>query len=135
LRSLNASILLSAIRAPLSARIVNDRSQDMSLTLERRRHARLPVERPCKVFHHPSRTYLAASTCDLSESGAMIRVDNPRALNPGDEIDVLIAWSTAPVLQKSRAITGSIVRVPGSFARHQFIAVKFAKEMELALAA
>lgn len=107
----------------------------MNLTPERRSHPRIPLERACKVFHRPSRTYLAASTCDLSEGGAMIRVDNPRVLNPGDEIDVLIAWSKAPVLQRSRAITGNIVRVPGSFARHQFIAVKFLKEQELALAA
>ena len=107
----------------------------MSLTLERRRHPRIPIERACKVYHRPSRTYLAASTSDLSEGGAMIRVDNPRVLNPGDEIDVLVAWTKAPVLQKTRAITGSIIRVPGSFAKHQFIAVKFAKEMELALAA
>lgn len=107
----------------------------MSPTIERRRHPRLPVERSCKVFHHPSRTYLAASTCDLSEGGAMIRVDNPRTLRPGDEIEVMIAWSRAPVLQKSRAIAGSVVRVPGSFAKHQFIAVKFAKEQRLSLAA
>ncbi len=107
----------------------------MSLTLERRRHPRLPIERPCKVFHRTSRTYLAASTCDLSEGGAMIRVDNPRVLNPGDEIDVLVAWSKAPVLQRTAAIAGSVVRVPGRFSGHQFIAVKFAREQEMALAA
>jgi len=107
----------------------------MSLTLERRRHPRLPVERPCKVYHHASRTYLAASTCDLSEGGAMIRVDNPRVLNPGDEIDVLVAWTKAPVLHRTAGITGSVIRVPGRFSGHQFIAVKFAKDQEMAIAA
>ncbi len=107
----------------------------MSLVLERRRHPRLPIERPCKVFHKPSRQYLAASTCDISEGGALVRVDAKRPLNAGDEIDILIAWTKAPVVTQTTAIAGKVLRTPGAFAHHQFVAVRFEREQEVALAA
>lgn len=107
----------------------------MSLMLERRRHARLPIERPCKVYHRSSRQFLAASTCDLSEGGAMIRVDAKRSINAGDEIEVLVSWGKGPVLSRGSAIPAKVIRVPGQFASHQFLAVKFDREQELALAA
>ena len=39
---------------------------------ERRKHTRMYVRKPCKIFHRQTRQYLAASTHDFSIGGAMV---------------------------------------------------------------
>ncbi len=102
---------------------------------DRRQHARTPIDRPCKVYHRASRQYLAARTCDLSSSGALIRVDSARPINPGDELDVFIAWGKKPVVNSGELVPATVVRVAASLERHQAVAVQFAGGQQVALVA
>ena len=102
---------------------------------ERRRHARKPVARPCKIFHCPSRKYLPAKTCDLSPGGALIHLENGRALAPGEEILLVVDWAGKNIVPADRMVHGTVVRVAGAIGRHQSIGVQFAQSSELAAVA
>ncbi len=102
---------------------------------DRRLHARTPIDRPCKVYHRASRQYLPARTCDLSSGGALIRIDSARPINPGDELDVFIAWGKKPVVNSAELVPAKVVRVAASLERHQAVAVQFAGERKVALVA
>lgn len=102
---------------------------------DRRQHARTPIDRPCKVYHRASRQYLPARTCDLSSGGALIRIDSARPINPGDELDVFIAWGKKPVVNSGELVPAKVIRVAASLERHQAVAVQFAGEQQVALVA
>ncbi len=103
--------------------------------LERRQFARQAVGRPCKIFHCPSRRYLAARTCDLSAGGALIHLDDARTLTPGEEILLIVDWTGRSVLPADRMVHGKVVRIAGSIGRKQSIGVQFAQVSELAAVA
>ena len=102
---------------------------------DRRQHARTPIDRPCKVYHRASRQYLPARTCDLFFSGALIRIDSACLINPGDELDVFIAWGKKPVVNSAELVPAKVIRVAASLERHQAVAVQFAGEQQVALGA
>lgn len=93
--------------------------------VERRREARTALERPCKVFHGPSRRYLMAWTQDLSRGGALMRVDSSRPLKPGDEVEVLIAWRDRQLLDASDQVPAVVVRVLDTGGRWQHVGLRF----------
>ncbi len=102
---------------------------------ERRRYARRSVAKPCKIFHCPSRRYLAAKTCDLSSGGALIHLENGRPLAPGEEVLLVVDWNGKNILPSDRMVHGTVVRVAGAIGRHQSIGVQFAVNSELAAVA
>ncbi|HLO41463.1 MAG TPA: PilZ domain-containing protein, partial [Phycisphaerales bacterium] len=85
---------------------------------ERRKYARRAVTRPCKIFHCPSRKYLAAKTCDLSSGGALIHLENGRPLAPGEEVLLVVDWNGKNILPSDRMVHGTVVRVAGAIGRH-----------------
>lgn len=80
------------------------------VTDDRRKHTRVSVSRPCKLYHRATGRYLPARTCDVSASGALVRVTAPRPLVPGDEIEVYIAWSSRSLLTTSEQVRGRVTR-------------------------
>lgn len=100
---------------------------------ERRRHPRLSVVRPAKVFLKQSLRYAGAETTDLSSGGALIRVDRARALRPGDEIDVAVsAPGTGAVIASDAMTPARVVRVLPIDYFHQAVAVEFKHPVGLA---
>ncbi|MCC6950560.1 MAG: PilZ domain-containing protein [Phycisphaerales bacterium] len=91
--------------------------------------------RPCKLFHRPTGRYLAASTCDLSAGGAMLRVRAPRPLRPGDEVEVLIALHPRQLLEASNQRSARVVRVMGTPGGDQIAGVEYAAAAQSRLAA
>lgn len=102
---------------------------------DRRRFARRSIAKACKIFHCPSRRYLAAKTCDLSAGGALIHLENGRALSPGEEVLLVVDWAGRNILPADRMVHGTVVRVAGAIGRHQSIGVQFAQASELAAVA
>lgn len=101
----------------------------MSQVFERRAFPRFQVARPCKVFHRNSQRYLAARTTDVSAYGALLRVDAPRPLQAGEELDVAVAWEEQPLLARESLMRATVVRLgPSMIAdadRCQTVAVRF----------
>lgn len=97
--------------------------------IDRRRHERLDMDRACKVFHPPTRRFSSARTLNLSASGALLSIDSPRELAPGEPLDLLISWNDAPVLASEGRLRCRIVRVAPVEPRRQAVAVEFAQEI------
>lgn len=104
----------------------------MPIATDRRNHTRTQVQRPCKVYCPATHRYLAGETCDLSATGALVRVDSPRPLAVGEEIKVVVAWDRKAVLPAHAMMTGKVVRIAASIGQHQAVAVRFAQEQALA---
>ncbi|MCC6675648.1 MAG: PilZ domain-containing protein [Phycisphaerales bacterium] len=101
----------------------------MPQVFERRSFPRLRITRSCKVFHPGTQKFLPARTTDVSAYGALLRIDSPRALQPGEELDIAVAWDGEPILPQECLMRATVVRTgPGTLAdaeRCQTVAVRF----------
>lgn len=93
--------------------------------IERRRHARQELVRACKVRDIRTLHFTPGQTSDLSDSGALIRVDRARPYGPGDELDVALAASTGAVILSERMVRAVVRRVLPIDYHNQAIAVEF----------
>ncbi len=98
---------------------------------ERRRQARLTLAYPVKVWCVETGRFLAGQTHDLSAQGALIEVQNPSLLVPGQRVRVGIAWSSREVvLSRKQMLPGVVVRSLGH-GQQQHVAVSFDAAMIL----
>ena len=58
---------------------------------KRRANDRLNLERPCKMYVPRIGRYLSGSTENLSSGGALLQLDMPAAIEPGDRLFVGVA--------------------------------------------
>jgi hypothetical protein len=92
------------------------------------------VKRPVKVHCPQTGRYLAGRTCNISPSGAMVEVAHPSLLVPGQPVQVGIAWtSRQTVLNRGDLVDATVVRSLGEGAA-QFVALQFARRLQLAAA-
>jgi hypothetical protein len=101
----------------------------------RRSSPREPVTRPCKMLHIPSRRYAQARTCNVSAGGALIELDMPRQLMPGEEVDLVIAWRPAGVLDSGQMVRAKVIRSSTGDSGRQMVALEFSEAGHTALAA
>lgn len=99
----------------------------MPQIFERRAFPRLRISRACKVFRPNTQRYLAARTSDVSAYGALLHVDTPRLLQPGEELQIAVAWHDQPVLAGESLVLAHVVRLgqPSLSDGGQTVAVKF----------
>lgn len=97
---------------------------------DRRRHVRLDVERPCKVVFPAGRRSLSARTSNVSVTGALLRVDSPRLLSPGETIRLAISWTNAPIIREDQLVSARVVRALGIHGEAQTVAVEFAQSSQ-----
>ena len=102
---------------------------------DRRRHARRPILRSCKVRHAEALRYAAARTQDLSEGGALLSLETSRPLSPGQEITLAIDFAGRSVLTQQQMVEAKVVRVGPVLNRRQTVAVAFRAPMAMAEAA
>ncbi len=96
-----------------------------TLSLERRRHERNIVVRPCKVRDRRNLLFSPGQTHDVSESGALLKVDSARSFAPGDEVEVAVAWNHDAVLMSEGLVKARVRRVFPIDYHHQAIALEF----------
>lgn len=102
---------------------------------ERRENPRQAMARPIKLRCDESGLrYLAGQTQDISRSGALIHLDHPALVLPGQAVEVMIAEQPRQaVLRRERLMRATVVRS----LRHgdsQYVAVRFLGEQEMATA-
>ena len=68
------------------------------LERERRAHDRLDLERPCKLYIPKTGKYRLGSTWNLSSGGALLQVETPVPLEPGDRVFVGVAMTRRQAL-------------------------------------
>ncbi len=104
-------------------------------TIDRRRHERHDVEKPCKVYDPASRRFAPGRTKNISRAGALVTIQWARPLSAGDPIDIVIAWSPRPLLPADSMVRARVARTLASTGEVQVIAVEFDDDIEAALAA
>jgi len=95
---------------------------------DRRLYARSRVERPAKLFHRAGLAYAAATSADLCEGGALLRVHTGRRFEPGDVVDIVIEPKMDTGLVRTKSLIEAIVvRSSPLGDDRQFVAVRFAR--------
>ncbi|MBX3379939.1 MAG: PilZ domain-containing protein [Phycisphaeraceae bacterium] len=102
---------------------------------DRRRHTRMYVRKPCKIFHAGSQRYLPACTHDFSVGGAMVWIDEGRHLQLGDDIDIIVGWTSGAVVRQDSSVSGRVLRVIDMDGGRQAAAVQFKSLQQARLAA
>lgn len=99
------------------------------IDIDRRSYERLPLRRPCKLYVPRTGRYLPASTCDVCEGGAMVRIDRPAPLEPGDHAYLGIATKRRQaVLVASEMVRVQVVRATPAGDQAFAVAVRFVDE-------
>ncbi len=93
---------------------------------DRRAHEREPVQRPCKLYIPRTARYLTASTRNMGEGGALLQLEQPAVLVPGDRMFVGIAMTRRqPVLASNDMVEARVVRVVTTATDGVALAVRF----------
>ena len=101
--------------------------------MERRKFERTPTVRPCKVRDRRMLLFSPGQTCDVSQGGLLLRVDRARPFAPGDQIDVVVAWSHDALVRGEAMSRATVKRVTPMDCHHQAIAVEFETPAQQAL--
>jgi hypothetical protein len=103
-------------------------------TKERRHDARLAVARPVRVECPQTGRRFSGRTRDVSASGAMLEVDHPCLLVPGQPLRLGIAWTARQtVLRREDLLDAVVVRSLGK-GPMQTVAISFTRRIQLAAA-
>jgi len=79
---------------------------------ERRASERLNLARPCKTYVPRIGRYVAGSTWNVSSSGALLQLDRPAPIEPGDRLFVGVALKRRqPIFHSSEMMEAGVVRV------------------------
>lgn len=73
----------------------------LTLDQDRRRHARIALQRPCKIFDPRSAKYYPGTTRDLSEGSMMIVLAANLDIQPGDVLHVGVAQTRRQMLLRT----------------------------------
>jgi hypothetical protein len=96
---------------------------------ERRTHARVKLERPCKLYLPHVGKYVAGSTWNLSAGGVLLQLYLPAGIAPGDRLYVGIALKRRQaVLTAGEMIEAEVIRVDRTTGERVDVAARFIQE-------
>lgn len=98
--------------------------------IERRRHTRWALDRPCKVRRSSSITFEPARTINVAPGGARVVVMGEKRYAVGDRIEMAVAWASQPVLSRESLLVGRVVRIMPAESG-QSLAIQFEQAMSL----
>jgi hypothetical protein len=76
---------------------------------DRRRHQRIEMQRPCKIYDPRSGKYHAGQTRDLSHGGMLLEIPRLLELKPGDRVHVGVAMTRRHAILQSKEMVETIV--------------------------
>ena len=107
----------------------------MTTGSDRRRDTRLPLDRPVKVQCLHTGRYLAGHTRNLSAGGALVGIEQPSLMIPGQRVKIGVAHTKQDVVLSHEGMAeATVVRSMGHRGR-QTVAVMFDQRQELAASA
>lgn len=102
---------------------------------ERRRDARTELDRPVKVQCQHTGKYMTGYTRNLSPSGALVQIDHPSLMVPGQRIKVGVAHTRQNVILKQQEMSPATVVRSMGLGGTQTVALQFDRKQELAASA
>lgn len=103
--------------------------------VDRRTSERRVEVRAVKIFLEASGRYVPAMTSNVSEGGALVRLDRAQPLRSGDQVAITIHRDDAGVVSHEHMRQARIVRVTPMDCHHQAVAIRYDQAVESALAA
>jgi len=94
-------------------------------TPNRRRYERTDAEIACKCRRSAHTLFALAQTIDLSPGGAALEITSPRPTQIGDRLALAFNSPICPILNASKMIGATVVRVDPVDYNHQHVAVEF----------
>ncbi|MEX2215850.1 MAG: PilZ domain-containing protein [Phycisphaeraceae bacterium] len=107
----------------------------MSSSSERRHDARLELTRPVKVKCLLTGRYLPGRSRNLSSGGALLEIDHPSLLVPGQRILIGVAQTKQDVLLAADEMAPATVVRSAGLRGTQTVAVQFDHRQQLAMTA
>lgn len=98
--------------------------------MDRRRHTRWALDRPCKMRRASSITFEPARTVNVAPGGVRLNVLGEKRYAIGDRIEMAVAWDSEPVVGRDALLIGRVVRVMAGECG-QSLAVQFEQPMSL----
>jgi hypothetical protein len=96
---------------------------------ERRTHARIKLERPCKLYLPHVGKYVAGSTWNLSAGGVLLQLGLPAGIAPGDRLYVGIALKRRQaVLTAGEMLEAEVIRVDRTTEERVDVVARFIEE-------
>jgi hypothetical protein len=96
---------------------------------ERRTHARVKLQRPCKLYLPYVGKYVAGSTWNLSAGGVLLQLVLPAGIAPGDRLYVGIALKRRQaVLTAGEMLEAEVIRVDRTTEERVDVAARFIEE-------
>lgn len=92
---------------------------------DRRQHERKIVVSQCKIRDRRGLLFSPGQTSNVSEGGALVRVDRVRPFDVGDQIQFVMAPGEAGVLKSSMLVDAVVRRVIPIDYHHQALALQF----------
>ena len=93
---------------------------------ERRATERLNLARPCKTYVPRIGKYVAGSTWNVSSGGALIQLDRPALIEPGDRIFLGVALKRRqPIVCSTDMMESAVTRVLPTANDSISVAVRF----------
>ena len=98
--------------------------------VERRRHTRWTLERPCKMRRSSGITFEPARTINVAPGGVRLTALGEKRYDVGDRVEIAIAWDGESVVGRDALLIGRIVRImPGKSGPS--LAIQFEQPMSL----
>ena len=107
----------------------------MATTSDRRHDARLELSRPVKVKCLLTGRYLPGRSRNLSAGGALLEIDHPSLLVPGQRVMIGVAHTRQDVILAAEDMTPATVVRSAGLQGTQTVAIQFDQRQELALTA
>lgn len=93
---------------------------------DRRRHPRLLVTQPCKIYDPHSRKYIGGRTQDVSTGGALIELPRLVGLKPGDTLHIGMAIKRRQgLLHSAEMIKAAVMRAVQTVNDHTLLGLRF----------
>ncbi len=93
---------------------------------DRRAHERVELARACKLHVPAIGRYVPGTTWNLSGGGALLEVDRPLDLRPGQRVSLGVAMKRRQaVLYSSEMFKAEVIRASGAGDRRTVLAVRF----------
>jgi len=95
---------------------------------ERRECDRTAMSRPVKLRCMTTGRYFTGMTRDISAGGALVEVDHPSRLLPGQSVRVGIAWRPAQAVLSATAMTPATVVRSLGMGEYAHVALQFKRQ-------
>lgn len=102
---------------------------------DRRRSPRRVAVRPVKVFLSEKARYTPAVSSNVSDGGALLRLDRERAIRIGDRVSIAIDWGRSGLIPHQSMKEARVLRVIPIDCHHQAVAVRYDEAAEPAMPA